>query len=789
MTQDQAKLLLRQGIAAAKDGRATDARDLLRQAVRLNSKDEMAWLWLSSVAPNDRERIFCLKQVLALNPQHEFALKGLAALGYEPQPADEVTQEISVPLLREEKHARILPLLDDLLRTYQAEPESHDGLAWTSKSRRRYGEGAARRLKQATVAAAVLVIAGLVVGSALLADTLGLFREAGLAAVVYRPVHTATPTPTMTPTPGFGPTPTPFPERLSVGATRVPSDLGPAGSIYGLATPTPMYPEFDSSVQRRIEPAVGLYSIGRFPQAQSDLATAQASYEGQCYPALVYYHALSYADQGGTTNLNAAARLLEDGLAYTPPGGRYRGEAYDSCPNSPLLYAGLAEVRLRQGRASQAYALTQQALAADPGLTVASLTKAAIEQTRGDLDQAAQTLQDALALSPRDTRLLIRLSDLALAQGRANAALEYAGKALYVDPLLLPALRAQARAYLALAVAASGSNATARIEYYGLAAHSAQALTLYYPGDAEGYLLLAEARLGEQNFDQAEAALNRLLAIDDAAFQDRNADNLRRAYQLRGELYERQGRADLAARDLRRVGQAATGDVTAVTDRLLALDLAEGAYDDAALQLAALLDRSPRAAASEYRLLDARLHVEICMYSALDDLNCDFMQALDLLDNEFIEALPAGQQPEARSLRAQAQYWSNKQRNLPAAIGRAAYQTALEDLTLALAGRDAAIDHYFRGLVLAEMGEPGAALAELHWVRFWSAYYPYPFLPADFDQRVLAVETRAAEARAAETAPETEPGLERETLAPSARATPSATPAEVVPFEQRPQLP
>lgn len=781
MAQDQAKLLLRQGIAAAKNGRAADARELLRQAVRLNPKDEVAWLWLSSVAPNDRERVFCLKQVLALNPQHDFALKGLAALGYEPPPTEEAAPGTSVPLLHEEKHARILPALDDLLHTYQPEPESHDGMTWTHKSRRRYGESAAQRLKQATVATIVLAIAALAAGGIFAASALGLFREGGPAAIVYRPIYTATPTPTMTPTPGFGPTPTPFPERLSVGATRVPADLGPAGSVYGLATPTAMYPEFDSSVQRRIGPAVDLYSIGRYTRAQSELATAQASYEGQCYPAIVYYHALSYAAQGGTANLNAAARILEDGLAYRPPGERYRGEAYDSCPDSPLLHAGLAEVRLRQGRVSQAYSLSRQALEGDPRLAAASLTKAEIEQTRGNLDQAAQTLQDALTHNPRDTRLLIRLGDLALAQGRANAALEYAGQALYIDPLLLPALRAQARAYLALAMAAPGSNATTRTEYYGLAAHSAQTLTLYYPGDAEGQLLLAEARLGERNLDQAEAALNQLLAIEDPAFQDQNAEILRRAYLLRGELYWRQGRAELAVRDLRRAG-AVTGDVTVSADRLLAFDLAEGAYDDAELQLATLLGRSPEAVAPEYRLLDARLHVEVCMYSALDDLTCDFARALELLDNAFIGSLPPGQSSEARSLRAQAQYWLNKQRSLPATIGRATFQAALDDLDAALAGRDAAIDHYFRGLVLAEMGEPGAALAELDWVRFWSAYYPYPFLPADFDQQVLAVEAQAAEARAIETTPVVDDGSE-------SALPPVAAPAEVVPFEQRPQLP
>src|SRR5690606_15187850 len=108
MAEDQAKMFLRQGIAAAKEGRADAARNLLRQAVRAYPQDETAWLWLSSVAPDDRERVFCLKQVLALNPHHEFALKGLAALG-QLAPSAEPSAATSVPLLAEEKYVRILP--------------------------------------------------------------------------------------------------------------------------------------------------------------------------------------------------------------------------------------------------------------------------------------------------------------------------------------------------------------------------------------------------------------------------------------------------------------------------------------------------------------------------------------------------------------------------------------------------------------------------------------------------------------------------------------------------------
>lgn len=783
MAEDQSKALLRQGIAAAKEGRTVVARDLLRQAVRQNPKDETAWLWLSSVAPDDRERVFCLKQVLTIDPGHEFARKGLAALGYAP-PVDESAPATSVPLFSEEKYARIVPALDELLLAFPYEPESQDGQKWIHKSRRRYGEGAARRLQQVTVAAAALIVVALVAGGVLLVDALGLFDgDDGSAGYVYLPVHTLTPTSTMTPTPGFGPTPTPFPQRLSIGATTVPVGLGPVGSIYGLATPTPIYPVFDSSVERRIEPAVNLYSSGRYVEAQSELATAQASYSGQCYPALVYYHAMSYAAQGGTANLNAAARLLEDALAYTPPGERYRGEGYDSCPDAPLLHVGLAEVWRRQGRLSQAYAASQRALEQDPRLVVASLVKADIEQARGDLSAAEQTLQDALRDNPRDTNLLVRLSELALVQGRHNAALDYAGQALYIDPLLLPALRAQAKAYLALAARAPETNPIARLEYYGLAAHSAQTLLLYYPGDAEAYLMLAEARLGEGNTEQAEAALTRLLAIEEPAFREQNAGVLRAAYRLRGELYLQQGRTAPAEQDLRRAEQAGA------VDRLLALDLAAGAYDDAAQRLGALLNRKDEQTPF-YRLVEARMLVEVCRYSALDDLECDDSRALEMLDDAFIEGLPGDRRAEAYSLRGQAQYWLAKQRGLPATVGRAAYEAALADLDQARQRRNAAIDHYFRGLALAEIGELEAALAELHWVGYWNEVYDYPFLPADYEQRVLDVEARAA-ALAAEAVAELEAAQAPRARANESQASagPMRTPAPEIPFEERPQLP
>jgi hypothetical protein len=84
---------LSQGMLAAKSGRKEEARQLLEAVLDADERNEQAWLWMSSVVDSDEERLICLENVLAINPNHEIARKGLAALGavpaaYQPAPPD-----------------------------------------------------------------------------------------------------------------------------------------------------------------------------------------------------------------------------------------------------------------------------------------------------------------------------------------------------------------------------------------------------------------------------------------------------------------------------------------------------------------------------------------------------------------------------------------------------------------------------------------------------------------------------------------------------------------------------
>jgi hypothetical protein len=69
-TQAEAKRLLAQGVAAAKAGQRTQAYNLLLDAVELDQRNELAWLWLSVVTDNPDDQRICLENVITINPSN-----------------------------------------------------------------------------------------------------------------------------------------------------------------------------------------------------------------------------------------------------------------------------------------------------------------------------------------------------------------------------------------------------------------------------------------------------------------------------------------------------------------------------------------------------------------------------------------------------------------------------------------------------------------------------------------------------------------------------------------------
>ena len=63
--------LLQQGIQAYRAGKRDEARKLFIAVVKQSQDDERAWGWMYNVCDNDKERIYCLNQVLRINPKNE----------------------------------------------------------------------------------------------------------------------------------------------------------------------------------------------------------------------------------------------------------------------------------------------------------------------------------------------------------------------------------------------------------------------------------------------------------------------------------------------------------------------------------------------------------------------------------------------------------------------------------------------------------------------------------------------------------------------------------------------
>jgi hypothetical protein len=92
-TPDDANRLLAEGVAAAQAGQRQRAYNLLLDAIELDRRNELAWLWLSTVTDSSKDQRICLENVLTINPANERARHWLARLkkaGIESSPSSEV---------------------------------------------------------------------------------------------------------------------------------------------------------------------------------------------------------------------------------------------------------------------------------------------------------------------------------------------------------------------------------------------------------------------------------------------------------------------------------------------------------------------------------------------------------------------------------------------------------------------------------------------------------------------------------------------------------------------------
>ncbi|MDX2138997.1 MAG: tetratricopeptide repeat protein [Chloroflexota bacterium] len=712
MSSEQARELRQQGIAAAKAGQREQARQLLQQAIRLEPRNEAAWLWIASVARDQRERVFCLRKLLEINPNNEQALKALRQIetgeappapppgtgslkrltgtqtGANPPVAARLsTQEImaqppGVPFPDEDALEAAIRKAEALLS--EPAPEVLT-TRWSKKTKGRAGEQDIWRLRAYVGAGA---LAGLVVLCGI--SYIVVANTPPLARAVFAPTPTLTLTPTFTPTstPGVTPTPSATP-RFTPEPTMTLLPQVPVGDIYSVEA-TDVYPPLFNAP---LEGAVSLIDRGLPARALPTLVAERENTSALFNPIPYYYEAIAYAETGNT---RAALRVLNDAeerLTDPPNMGQ-----------KALIDTGFAYVYLAQIEAAafasspapaaaltNAQARAQAAIEGDPRLVQAHVLLARTYVLEEDFDAAIEVLDAGLSVPDNayNTSLICEKARVYLLDGDLVAANEQTRIALAIDPTLEAAYQVEIAAALA-------------DDQPGIAVQRAQAYLLYYPGSTEAFRLLGDARFAEGNYDLALEAYDRALSAEQSVM------TTVAALIGRAATYTLQARHVLALEDLTQAYELREIDAV----RLLRMEAAyhAGSYEVAAEDaeaLSAAVDAPPD---GDFALLHARILID--QAQANDDDPPD--EALSLL-----ESARTGASSATRALineyRARALFLNRQ------------YGEAREAINAALDGGETAERLYLRGLIAQQLGQRAAAIRDFEAVLAWSQIYVLPF--------------------------------------------------------------
>lgn len=689
MSQEQALQYLQRGIEAAKAKQNAEARQLLQNAIRLDPGSETAWLWLSSVAKDDKERAFCLRQLYQINPQNQMAIKGLAALGITPEPAATAAPKSTVPRPTPDKINTALAEADPLLRDLMTPDDPYGDLAWTHKTRRRAGERAARMFAISIRVVPVVILLLLVGGGSLFVS-----QNPEVIAWALPPTETPTLTPTFTPTPtpGFTPTPSPTPQLTYTPSPTFDPRL-PEGDLFVEMTPTPIYPRLVGG--RIIAEAVNMLDRGEYADAQPTLA-AEHSDQLEFNPNPFYYDAIASTELGDTER---AERILQDAL----------GRAPEDSPEAALLHAGLAYVYAAQGNYQDANRQADIALAGDPQLRTPYYILAQSAIATGNTQEAADVINEGLSVHLDDVYLWILQGELNLVREQYAEAQQSAAAALYIDPTAEEAYLLQARADLG-----RGD--------YGLAVLHLQGYLFTYPGSITGWTLLGDARRFEGNIDLAIAAYSQAVNTEDR-FPEQIS-----AFFARAALYTDRNQYMLAFQDYDAILDIDPANTTAREGRAYTAYRA-ARYTEAIEDIDILLEADP--GRDDLALLKAQALVDGANPRDEDAYAEALNDALGILGGNFPAALDEEpQQAIAYEYRARILFELEDYRN------------ALEDIDDALARQESGARHYWRGRIQEARGELDEARIEYEWVRLWGRLYSYPFLP-DTLSRLRELETAA----------------------------------------------
>jgi len=371
-----------EALSAVHTGDRARARDLFTRLLKVSQDNPDYWVWMSAVVETTKERAFCLKEALRIDPDHPAAQRGLLIIGaVQPDPALAVPGQVQK-------------------RGWQSGIELPEGELQPPIKR-------VSGLQIGIIGAAFVLVVGLIAFALFgMKDT---FRRSYTRPIIIMPTNTAGSVAqvTQTASPIVITTPRSLADRLKV-----------------TYTPTPLYVNTPHSVSEAFSIGLRAYQRGDWQKAQEFFQQVVGLEPGAA--DIHYYLGESYRQQGSFSRaIQAYNEAIVQNASFAPA---YLGRAQ-------------ANLALNPKKLDDVEKDLQTALANDPDLAVTYLVLAEMQVNNEKPQQALEMLNQALKLIPDSPMVYLYRAEAYLALDNPEKALEDARRANEMDVTLLQAYR------------------------------------------------------------------------------------------------------------------------------------------------------------------------------------------------------------------------------------------------------------------------------------------------------------------------------------------------------------
>jgi tetratricopeptide (TPR) repeat protein len=369
--------------SAIEAGDRARARDLLTRLLKISQNVPEYWIWMSAVVETHKERTFCLKEALRLEPDNAAARRGLVLMGAAPPDESHI---LPARLQKRNWQAKFLSGEDEISKKAVA----------------------LSKMQFVYMAVALLAVVGLVAFAVLGAQKQ--FQTKRRVPVINLPTFTAVAVAVVTPT-AVTPTPSGSLEPLWT-------------KLEATYTPTPLYVNTPHSINEAYRIGIRAFERGNLADAQKFMEQ-MATYEPNTAD-LMYHLGESYRQSG---NLPKAI----DTFNY----------AIEQTPNFAPLYLGRARAILEQDPTALKDAVVdlEMAVKKDTNYGEAYLELAAAQLQLKDYQNALDALDRAEKLLPDSPLVPLHRASVYLAKGDKDQAYENATLANKRDITMLLAYR------------------------------------------------------------------------------------------------------------------------------------------------------------------------------------------------------------------------------------------------------------------------------------------------------------------------------------------------------------